>query len=107
MMKRILGSAAIIALLTALVTAHAPAFAEVACNRPAKIKIPDPAKAEAKDFEKTYKDLTAYHGAMTTFNDCLKKEAADAAAEYLAASQDYEKAVKAYNASADKANKPQ
>ncbi len=81
-----------------------PAAADT-CTRPAKIRIPDPAKSEAKDFEKAYKDLTAYHATLTAYNACLDKEAKDAAAEYSAVSLDYEKAVKAYNALADKANK--
>ncbi len=84
-----------------------PAKAADSCARPAKIKIPDPSKAEAKDFEKTYKDLTAYHGAVSAYNECLKKEVAEASGEYMAASQEYEKAVKAYNAAAEKANKSQ
>jgi len=87
-----------------LMGAALPAAADT-CTRPAKIKIPDPAKSDAKDFEKAYKDLTAYHATLTAYNACLDKEAKDAAAEYSAVSQDYEKAVKAYNALADKANK--
>ena len=95
------------AILVAMMLVGAlPAAAET-CSRPAKVKIPDPAKADAKDFEKSFKDLTAYHGAMSAYNDCLKKESAEASAEYVAASAEYEKAVKAYNAAAEKANKSQ
>ena len=94
-----------VTLLAAFLMGMALPAAADTCTRPAKIKIPDPAKSDAKDFEKAYKDLTAYHSTLTAYNACLDKEAKDAAAEYSAVSQDYEKAVKAYNALADKANK--
>jgi len=84
-----------------------PAQAEVACNRPAKLKIPDPAKADAKDFERAYGELKTYHGAVTAFTQCLDREAKDVSAEYVAVSQEYERGVKAYNAAAEKANKGQ
>ena len=77
------------------------------CQRPTKIRIPDPAKAEAKDFEKAYGDLNRYHKAVTDYNACLQHEAAEAGAEYTAAAQDYEKAVKTYNSAVEKANKSQ
>lgn len=82
-----------------------PAFAQLDCKRPSRLKVPDPAKAEAKDFEKAYADLKAYHAALTAYHGCLQKEVQETSAEYLSASQDYEKAVRAYNALADKANK--
>ncbi len=88
------------------VGAAAPAWS-ADCQRPAKIRIPDPAKADAKDFEKTYADLNRYHKAVTDYNTCLQREAADAGAEYTGIAQDYEKAVKAYNSAVDKANKGQ
>ena len=77
------------------------------CQRPAKIRIPDPAKADAKDFDKAYADLNRYHKAVTDYNACLQHEAAEAGAEYTGIAQDYEKAVKTYNANVEKANKGQ